>query len=251
VCTLILGIDTVASGSVLIAANRDEDPARPSDPPRRLRDKPPLAGGRDVRGGGTWLAVRGARAAVALLNRAPRAEGPPARARSRGLLTLDVAGTPESGAGLPAAARGRARHILRDHPHAPFTLVFASPEGSWAIAHDGAGPARETTLAPGWHVVTHADLDDRGEPRTAWLLDRLAQARLTHPEAAIACVEALLRTHPGGSTPAVCIHTGRMVTVSASCLWLAPGTAIYHHAEGRPCENALADVSDLLRPEVS
>lgn len=250
-CTLILGVDTVTTGSVLLAANRDEDPARPSDPPRRLIDEPPVAGGRDVRGGGTWLAVRGARAAVALLNRAPHAGGPPAFARSRGLLTLEVAGTPESDAGLPADARERARRILRDHPHAPFTLVFASPEASWAIAHDGGGVPRETSLAPGWHVVTHADLDDRGEPRTAWLLDRLGQARLTNPDAALAFVEALLRTHPGGSTPAVCIHAGRMVTVSASSLWLTRSAAIYRHAEGRPCENALADVSDLLRAEVS
>jgi uncharacterized protein with NRDE domain len=250
VCTLILGIDTISSASVLLAANRDEDPARPSAAPRRLVEDPPVAGGRDDRLGGTWLAVRGARAAVALLNRAPRAGGPPAGARSRGLLTLEVAGARESGAALPHGAREHARRIVREHRHAPFTLVFASPEGSWAMAHDAEGPPREVALAPGWHVVTHADLDDRDEPRTAWLLDRLAAARVTDAEAALAFVEALLRTHPGGERPAVCIHAGRMVTVSASSLWLARDAAIYRHAEGRPCESAFADVSDLLRAEV-
>src|SRR5262249_29501637 len=68
-CTLILGVEVVASGSVLLAANRDEDPARPADPPGVLSESPRLVGGRDRRAGGTWLAVRERRAVVALLNR--------------------------------------------------------------------------------------------------------------------------------------------------------------------------------------
>jgi Transport and Golgi organisation 2 len=248
VCTLILGVGSGTPGSVLIAANRDEDPARPSDPPRRLADEPPVAGGRDRRLGGTWLAVRGARAVVALLNRAPSPGGPPAGARSRGLLTLEVAGVRASLAGLPASARERALGILGAHPHAPFTLVFASPEGSWAIAHTGDRPPAVTTLAAGWHVVTHADLDDRAEPRTAWLLDRLAGVSIEG--GALARAETLLRTHAGDEGPAVCIHDRPMATVSASSLWLARDAAIYRHAEGRPCEHAFEDVSDLLRTEV-
>ncbi|HKQ57135.1 MAG TPA: NRDE family protein, partial [Candidatus Eisenbacteria bacterium] len=75
-CTLILGRDVVAPGTVLLAANRDEDPRRPSAPPMVLRERPRLVGGRDLQAGGTWLAVRDARAMVAILNRRDRSGGP-------------------------------------------------------------------------------------------------------------------------------------------------------------------------------
>ena len=45
---------------------------------------------------------------------------------------------------------------------------------------------------------------------------------------------------------AVCIHEGKMVTVSSSLVWLAPGEARYLHAEGRPCERPFIDRSDRL-----
>src|SRR3989442_6104928 len=92
-CTLILGRDVLGPGSLLVGANRDEDPARPAEPPGRLSEAPLVVGGRDLRSGGTWLAIRDGRAVVALLNR--RGVGPSALdvVRSRGLLALDVAKT--------------------------------------------------------------------------------------------------------------------------------------------------------------
>ncbi|HEV2105058.1 MAG TPA: NRDE family protein, partial [Candidatus Eisenbacteria bacterium] len=57
-CTLILGRDVRGADTVVIAANRDEAPDRPSEPPRVLHGSPRVVGGRDARAGGTWLAVR-------------------------------------------------------------------------------------------------------------------------------------------------------------------------------------------------
>jgi hypothetical protein len=37
-----------------------------------------------------------------------------------------------------------------------------------------------------------------------------------------------------------------MVTVSSSAVWLSAAEARYRHAEGRPCEHPLEDVSALL-----
>jgi hypothetical protein len=126
--------------------------------------------------------------------------------------------------------------------------VFASPEASWLMAIDAEGAPRVRTIDPGWHVLTHADLDDATEPRTAWLVRALAGFAPDTAAEAEHRLDALLRSHgdPASGTPAVCLHTGRMVTVSSSSVWLAAGEARYRHAEGRPCEQPFEDHSRLL-----
>jgi hypothetical protein len=239
-CTLILAVDPAGPGSLLVAANRDEDPSRPSDPPAVLRDAPRLAGGRDRRSGGTWLAVRGREAVVALLNRRDRGGAPAApdpRLRSRGLLVLDVAAA--------ADPRQAATDALERERYAPFTLLHGAPGDTWALEYDGLH-ARIVSFAPGWHVITHESPDDRSEPRTAFLLDALAALPPTSRAEAEEQATALLRTHPEGTRPAVCIHDGRMVTVSSARVWLAPGECGYAHAEGHPCVTPFRDYGGLL-----
>jgi len=240
VCTLILGIDVVAPRSVILAANRDEDPRRASDPPGVLETAPPIAGGRDRVAGGTWLAVRERRAAVAMLNRRERASEPVIGTRlSRGRLALEVAAletpTPEH------ALRFAARNFF-----APFSLVYASPGGCWMISREAGEAPRSRRIGRGWHVLTHAELDDPLEPRAAALLGTLAGFAPASREPTERMLMTLLAQHGEGGDRAVCIHQGRMVTVSSSLVWLAPGEARYLHAEGRPCEQPFADRTDLL-----
>ena len=56
----------------------------------------------------------------------------------------------------------------------------------------------------------------------------------------------MLREHGDDGTPPVCLHQGRMVTVSSSLVRLDLNGARYLHAEGRPCEHAFQDQSRLL-----
>src|SRR5262245_13616909 len=56
-CTLVFGLDVLGPHSVLIATNRDEDPARRSEPPQVLSREPLVVGGRDAIAGGTWLEI--------------------------------------------------------------------------------------------------------------------------------------------------------------------------------------------------
>jgi len=219
-CTLILGIDVAGPRTVIAGANRDEDPARPSDPPGLLVPRPRVVGGRDRRAGGTWLAVRESRALVAMLNRRERG-APPAGRRSRGLLALEAA------------------------PYAAFSMVFATPGSCWMLAHQPGQPPRLTTIEAGWHVLTHAELDDPAEPRTARLMRELSGFRPASPEEAARVVAERLREH-GAGRDAVCVHDGPMVTVSSSRVWLEPGSARYLHREGRPCEGEALDVTSLL-----
>jgi hypothetical protein len=256
-CTLIVGVSVVAPGTVILGANRDEDPARPSDPPGVLRERPRVIGGRDRRAGGTWLAVRERRAVVALLNRRDPAGAP--GVRSRGLLTLEAAAAPElesapregTMAALPANATPLARGVLafatealRRDRYAPFSLVFASPGICWLLVNDGGPAPRVLVIPQGWHVLTHTELDDPQEPRAARLLRELEGARPRDADEADALLAERLREHGNGA--AVCIHEGRMQTVSSTRVWLSGAEARLAHVEGRPCEHAAADRSALL-----
>jgi len=268
-CTLIIGRDLPSPGQILIAANRDEDPARPSDPPRVLREIPRLVGGRDLVAGGTWLAVRAgvpkgtpdtriegrwtAPAAVMLLNRPPLPGRPPGR-RSRGLLVMDVAAADDPllaarDAGRGTEANPAAGDAARWADYGPCTLVFASPESCWLMALPGDGPARMAEISPGWHAITHAELDDPREPRTAWLVERLRGLAPRSAEQALDELARLLAQHGNvgdAESPAVCIHGGRMPTVSASLVLLSRERVLYRHANGRPCEHAFTDQGSLL-----
>lgn len=277
-CTLILGRDVLGAGTVLLAANRDERADRASEAPVVLHDAPLVAGGRDQAAGGTWLAVREGRAVIAILNRRAAAGAAAARdRRSRGLLALDVATAPEgfhleldpvgerreildriravAGDELGAAALARAFAALWDAAYAPFSLVFASPGGAWVLGLEAGGKPRVRAVPEGWHVITHAELDDESEPRTARLLYELAYYRPLSVEKALQRAGDLLRSHGAGRgavdprpVPAVCLHEGLMGTVSSSMVFLQEGGCRYLHAEGRPCQAAFTDRSALLVP---
>jgi uncharacterized protein with NRDE domain len=57
VCLIVLGIGQHPDYPLILAANRDEFHARPTQEARWWPDKPDVLGGRDLQAGGTWLAV--------------------------------------------------------------------------------------------------------------------------------------------------------------------------------------------------
>jgi len=262
-------------GSLAIGANRDEDPSRLSDPPMTLKLEPRVVGGRDRLAGGTWLAIRERRAVIAMLNRRSTFDSPPlsdrsqpgsaaapSPLRSRGLLTLEVASARDAAASsspgrfadpLASAALATALGALRTARYAPFSLAFVAPEACWVLAHEEGTEDRVQSVDAGWHVLTHQDLDDVSEPRSARLLRELRDWKPLLVDDVELGLETRLGahavpdpSHPSRLEPAVCIHEGRMVTVSCSVVCWTPREARYRHAEGRPCERAFEDRSDLL-----
>ena len=263
-CTLIVGRDVLGTGSLIVGANRDEDSARPSEPPGRLADAQHVVGGRDSRGGGTWLAIRDAHSVIAVLNRRGALPAAPELLRSRGLLALDAA-CAAPGAAIDAfagASLSAVRALLAMNQYAPFSLVCASPLGGWVLSHDGDQAGALWPLGTGWHVLTHGDLDDPLEPRTIRLSRKLSGFQPRNTGEAETKVLELLSLHGtfGDGAPAeqdsddvaaadsaaVCIHAGRMVTVSTSLFRLARTGARYIHIEGRPCTTPPRDLSALL-----
>lgn len=260
-CTLLIGVDVLGSGTLVLGANRDEDPSRPTDGPGVLRDRPRVVGGRDRVAGGTWLAIREGRLVAALMNRRPEPgdETDPTTLRSRGLLCLEAATTgpalggperidPGTGEARPERLDFLLRLFMRER-YARCTLVVLSlGEGAWAI-HGGGGsaPPSVATIEPGWHAITHRDLDDPEEPRTRFARERLLHTRPTTGDEALDAMREILMSHGEDGTPSVCLHRDRFPTVSSSLIVLgASGGARYLHAAGPPCVTPYEDFSSLV-----
>jgi len=94
-CLILFSISPDARYRLVVAANRDEFYARPTERPDFWKDAPHILGGRDLQAGGTWLGVtRGGRfAAVTNFRESPLEPVPP---RSRGALTADFLRSTES-----------------------------------------------------------------------------------------------------------------------------------------------------------
>ena len=101
-CTVILAHRLLDDAPLLLGANRDEQLARPSEPPR-LRDDTPISpvSPRELKAGGTWLGVNEEGVISAITNRFGKlAEG---SRRSRGEL-VDLALEHKSAAAASSAA---------------------------------------------------------------------------------------------------------------------------------------------------
>jgi uncharacterized protein with NRDE domain len=240
-CVLVFGLGVLGPHSVVLATNRDEDPARPSEPPQVLASEPLVLGGRDARAGGTWLALRARDPEPAVAMLLNRRDPTPERAgrRSRGLLTLDVATSPEP--------RERALAEAAIGHYAPCSLIWLSTSECWHLSiRPGRAPVLEP-IAPGWHAITHFELDDTADPRAGWALQRLAKWRPASGEEAEKRLAAIIASHGGGGSPAFCLHEGPAPTVSAALIRMAPGELSYRHAQGRPCVTPFEDWTRLVR----
>jgi uncharacterized protein with NRDE domain len=242
VCTLLIAWRCLDDADFVVAANRDELVGRPSAPPGRLHDNPPIYGGRDLLAGGTWLAVTPDARLAAVTNR-------------RGDERDEVWRDPDrrSRGELPALLLrgGRdARAVLeqvRPADYNPFNVVLLDARSAF-VGHGAGGDHLEVVeLQPGAHVLCVHDLDTKAhikERRIHLLLSGALRDAYTASEAADA-MTAILRDHATGTgdvRDAVCIHGEQYGTVSASVVVGSASRASYRHASGRPCVTHFAGV---------
>lgn len=181
VCTVITALDVWEDEPLVIAANRDERLARPSEPPARRDWGPrPVLAPRDAVAGGTWWGLSDFGLFVAITNRAGRA--PDGQRRSRGRIVVDAlqAGTLDDAVALVAAFGPR--------EHNPFHLVLSAAGGSPAAG--GERPRahlvwsddeamHERPLGSGLHVLTERSLGAGRSDRETLARELLApQAKL-------------------------------------------------------------------------
>lgn len=163
-CSIIL---SAGPEGVFAGANRDEMVNRPWEAPAEYW--PGICGGRDILGGGTWLALNRAGVMAAVLNREGTL-GPAPGKESRGQLPLTALA--HGSAADAAAAIG----ALDAGAFRAFNLVVADASGAFFIRGLGAGRPDILRLAPGVHMVTAGEPDDLSRPRIARHLPRFRAA---------------------------------------------------------------------------
>ena len=217
-------------GTLWIAANRDEDLERPWQPPQLLASGPRVFGGRDLVGGGSWLAVNvDAGFAVGVTN---ARLGAAPRERSRGALVVEL-----------ASARSLVEAVTRLEgdrfaEYGEFNLLLADAGEAWTATNhpaplvrrsEGAAVAlgNDALASPGARVEAAAE---RG--RAVAALDDAALER---------ALRELLADHAGADP--FCRHGERYGTVCSTVLALRGRTlATYRFAPGRPCVTPFEDV---------
>ncbi|MBV8526896.1 MAG: NRDE family protein [Candidatus Dormibacteraeota bacterium] len=247
-CTILLAWHNVNDADFVMAANRDELIERPAEPPQLLFGDPPIVGGRDLLGGGTWLAIGEGERVCAVTNRRTGIKGEvirdPSRL-SRGDIPVDVLRRAERDVPAFLAGLGPGRYN-------PVNVLYVSPSAALAASVDDSGPPRLTELHIGLHVLTTGDIDDADSDKNRWLYtfaDRTQKLAKNAFDLEYALRDLMSRHDKPSDDPldCVCIHGDVYGTVSAATVIGAHGAVTYRHAQGRPCNTpfSLVDLADL------
>ena len=147
-CLLVISIRQHSKLPLIVAGNRDEFHARPTQHAHWWPDNPAIVGGRDLQAGGTWLAMhRNGRFATVTNYRDAKRER--AGLRSRGHLITDFLTTNK-------APLDYLQSIDGDR-YAGFNLLVADRDVAGYLSNRGAA-LRE--LPPGLYGLSNATLDD-------------------------------------------------------------------------------------------
>ena len=234
-CTILLAWRCIDGADFVLAANRDELIARHATEPELLATMPPIAGGRDLTAGGTWLAVAPDARVCAVTNRRAgqdEAVRDPSR-RSRGELPVAVLQRPEAEIPGYLGTLGPGRYN-------PVNVLYASPALAVAASVDDSGPPRVTMLEPGLHILTVGDIDDGGRDKDVALYQHIMRTMslAKSGEGLELRMRGVLSRHDSPSDDprdAACIHGDVYGTVSSATVIAADGFTTYRHAQGRPC----------------
>jgi uncharacterized protein with NRDE domain len=185
-CLIVVALGASPRYPLVVAANRDEQHARPTARAAWWHTPPGVFGGRDLLAGGTWLAAdrRGRFAAVTNVRDPLRRPAP----RSRGALVAEFLAGDEPAHGYAA------RVAASGADYGAFNLLVYDGR-SLAFASNRAPPA---ALGPGLHAFSNAPAGE-GWPKTATALAGVE--RLLDDPAPLEPLLALLADRNGAGTP--------------------------------------------------
>ena len=168
-CLIVLSLGQHPEYPLILAANRDEFHARPTQEAHWWPDKPDIVGGRDLQAGGTWLALQ-KRGRFATVTNFRDAQPPSPKHRSRGQLVtafLDCNSTPTDYLAT-----------VEEDAYAGFNLIVGTADEVAYLSNREEG-TRE--LAPGTYGLSNALLDGpwhKVEKSRARLSTLLAKGRI-------------------------------------------------------------------------
>lgn len=149
-CLIVLAWRCYPAFPLLLAANRDEEHARPTEAAHWWSSPAGLFGGRDARAGGTWCgADRHGRFATVTNVRDP---GAAAGERSRGALVRDYF------AGRASAHAWARRVWAGGGAYSPFNLLVGDEEQLWFVSNHGDDAPR--AIEPGVWAVSNGHWGD-------------------------------------------------------------------------------------------
>lgn len=159
-CLTAFALDAHPDWPLILIANRDEFHARPTSPMSVWPDQP-ILGGRDLRAGGSWMALGDNNRFALITNHRNLHQPTPEAVRSRGALVTDFIQ-----ASQPAPVFC---DVLNDRAHAGFNLLLRDDSGWY---HYSNITHRCSPLGRGVYGLSNALLD------TPWPKTLLARARL-------------------------------------------------------------------------
>jgi len=235
-CTVILAVEAHPTYPLIVAANRDEFYARPSAPPGTLAGG--LLGPRDLRAGGTWMALNAAGVFAALTNAAPPDPKPVPGIASRGGIVGRVLDAPN-----PRHAAALAGAIPLGETR-PFYLLVADASAAFSVA-PGRDANEVESLASGIHVQENRPLDHPSAEKVIRARHLVRDLARWPADTLVPRLHAVLSDHEPDQPPLrqLCVHTDGYGTRSASILLFDGSTVEWHYLEGHPCAGEFAVVN--------
>jgi uncharacterized protein with NRDE domain len=248
-CLLVVAFAIDPARPLVVGANRDERFARPAVPITVLRPAGPrILGGRDLKAGGTWLAVN-EHGVVAGLTNFPLPEGADPSRRSRGELPLLLAGS-------SSASEAVARFVDAVDPdqYNPCWILVGDRTSLHYLDLSPGRGCGVRPLDPGVWVIENSPLEPPSE-KSLRVQRRLSERGFGSADSLDALAD-VLRDHEPGSTSAssrppelgaACVHTDEYGTRSSAIVRV--GLSPEHRpqimvAEGPPCRNDFVDRSE-------
>jgi uncharacterized protein with NRDE domain len=243
-CLLLLSYRQIPDVPIVLAANREESPARPTVPPELVLEPDGASwfGGRDGIAGGTWLGVNSSGLVVGVTNR--RDPPAPPSARSRGLLCRDLLTCGEFSAAVAEMDRQMERFEF-----AGFNLLLASRDTAMVVEH--GSEVRRYELPGGLHLLTNAGLNNAGDPRAErarWEFEAGRELDSSLPSM-IAVGMNVCRSAEQKPSPRSESGGPLWGTVSSSVIAIPDhaATAEFYHAAGPPGRTPFVTHSELLQ----
>ena len=236
----------LSDAPLLIALNREEDPARESLPPKIQSGRPRSVCGVDQQSGGTWAGVNQHGLFAAVVN-CPK-KGLSAEPRSRGLLCRELLGCQNAEEALDMAQR---ELVTGCYAGANYVCVDRTSGG---VVHGGSDDIDVVRFNPGLHIVSENRVNDINDYRQEFVRRLLTLQRIDTAISFFAVASRAFASNPDSAGKmGVLVKKPNRKTVSSMLVSLTEKTqrSVMQYAAGSPDMCPYEDVSALLRQVLS